>query len=139
MESFNSDFVMVVNGQRISAFVSDCLCGIKATTINALKRVGLCMMKGGENVEDNQRKGISIRNIKLSEGTSRNRYIHSRIDVRAMSVKGKLDRMKMSHTIFDYEYRKRILHSILNYLQTKNSGAYAGYADMDNVISSETK
>ena len=37
------------------------------------------------------------------------------------------------------EYRKRILHSILNYLQTKNGGAYVGYADMDNVISSETK
>ena len=36
-ESFNSDFVMVVNGQRISAFVSDCLCGIKAITIHALK------------------------------------------------------------------------------------------------------
>ena len=34
---FNSDFVMVVNGQRISAFVSDCLCGIKAITIHALK------------------------------------------------------------------------------------------------------
>ena len=37
------------------------------------------------------------------------------------------------------EYRKRILHSILNYLQTKNGGAYVGYADMDKVISSETK
>ena len=37
------------------------------------------------------------------------------------------------------EYRKRILHSILNYLQTKNGGAYVGYADMDNVMSSETK
>ena len=37
------------------------------------------------------------------------------------------------------KYRKRILHSILNYLQTKNGGAYVGYADMDNVISSETK
>ena len=46
------------------------------------------MMKGGENVKDNQRKEISIRNLKLSEGTSRNRCIHSRIDVRAMSVKG---------------------------------------------------
>ena len=34
---FNGDFVMVVNGQRITAFVSDCLCGIKAITINALK------------------------------------------------------------------------------------------------------
>ena len=37
------------------------------------------------------------------------------------------------------EYRKRILHSILNYLQTKNGDAYVGYADMENVISSETK
>ena len=52
------------------------------------------MMKGGENVKDNQRKRISIRNLKLSEGTSRNRCIHSRIDVRAMSVKGKLVRKK---------------------------------------------
>ena len=25
------------------------------------------MMKGGENVKDNQRKGISIRNLKLSD------------------------------------------------------------------------
>ena len=97
------------------------------------------MMKGGENVKDNQRKEISIRKLKLSEGTSRNRCIHSRIDVRAMSVKGKLVRIKMSHTNFDYEYRKRILHSILSYLQTKNGGAYVGYADMDNVISSGTK
>ena len=97
------------------------------------------MMKGEENVKDNQRKEISIRNLKLSEGTSRNRCIHSRIDVRAMSVKGKLVRIKMSHKNFDYEYRKRILHSILNYLQNKNGGAYVGYADMDNVISSETK
>ena len=47
------------------------------------------MIKGGENVKDNQRKGISIRNLKLSEGTSRNRCINSRLDVRAMSVKGK--------------------------------------------------
>ena len=37
MERFNSDFVMVVNGQRISAFVSDYLCGMKAIMINALK------------------------------------------------------------------------------------------------------
>ena len=37
MESFNSDFVIVVKGQRISAFASDCLCGIKAITIHALK------------------------------------------------------------------------------------------------------
>ena len=45
----------------------------------------------------------------------------------------------MSHINFDYEYRKRILHSILNYLQNKNGSAYVGYADMDNVISSKTK
>ena len=32
MESFNSDVIMVVNGQRITAFVKDCLCGIKAIT-----------------------------------------------------------------------------------------------------------
>ena len=32
MESFNSDVIMVVNGQRITAFVNDCLCGIKAIT-----------------------------------------------------------------------------------------------------------
>ena len=37
VESFNSDSVMVVNDQRITAFVSDCLCGIKAITIHALK------------------------------------------------------------------------------------------------------
>ena len=97
------------------------------------------MMKGGENVKDNQRKEISIRSLKLSEGTSRNRCIHSRIDVRAMSVKGKLVRIKMSHKNFDYEYRKRIVHLILNYLQNKNGGAYVGYDDMDNVICSETK
>ena len=30
VESFNSDVIMVVNGQRITAFVNDCLCGIKA-------------------------------------------------------------------------------------------------------------
>ena len=47
--------------------------------------------------------------------------------------------LKVSHTNFDYEYQKRILHSILNFLQTKIGGAYVGYADMDNVISSETK
>ena len=46
------------------------------------------MMKGGENVKDNQGWEFLIRNLKLSEGTSRNRCIHSRIDVRAMSVKG---------------------------------------------------
>ena len=32
MESFNSDVITVVNGQRITAFVNDCLCGIKAIT-----------------------------------------------------------------------------------------------------------
>ena len=37
MDSFNSDFVMVANDQRISAFIGDCLCGIKAITIHALK------------------------------------------------------------------------------------------------------
>ena len=31
-ESFNSDVITVVNGQRITAFVNDCLCGIKAIT-----------------------------------------------------------------------------------------------------------
>ena len=62
------------------------------------------MIKGGENVKDNQRKEISIRSLKLSEGTSRNRCIHSRIDVRAMSVKGELVRIRMSHKNFDYEY-----------------------------------
>ena len=81
------------------------------------------MMKGGENGKDNQRKEILIRNLKLSEGRSRNRCIHSRIDVRAMSVKGKLVRIKMSHKNSDYEYQKRILHSILNYLQNKKGGA----------------
>ena len=35
--------------------------------------------------------------------------------------------------------KKKILHSILNYLQMKNGDAYVGYADMENVISSETK
>ena len=52
------------------------------------------MLKDGENLKDNQRKESSIRNIKLSEGTSRNRCIHSKIDVRAMQVKGKLVRIK---------------------------------------------
>ena len=32
-ESFNSDVITVVNGQRITAFVNDCLCGIKAIKI----------------------------------------------------------------------------------------------------------
>ena len=59
------------------------------------------MLKDGENLKDNQRKEISITNIKLSEGTSRNRCTHSRIYVRAMSVKGKLVRIKMSHTNFE--------------------------------------
>ena len=45
------------------------------------------MLKDGEHLKDNQTKEISIRNIKLSEGKSRNRCIHSGIDVRAMSVK----------------------------------------------------
>ena len=30
VRSFNSDVIMVVNGQGITAFVNDCLCGIKA-------------------------------------------------------------------------------------------------------------
>ena len=54
------------------------------------------MLKDGENVKNNQRKEISIRNI--SECMSRNRCIHSRIDVRDMSVKGTLVRIKMSHS-----------------------------------------
>ena len=55
------------------------------------------MLKDGENVKDNQRKEISIRNIKLSERTSRNRCIYSRVDVRDMSVKGMLvKKMKYS-------------------------------------------
>ena len=61
------------------------------------------MLKDGENLKDNQRKEISIRNIKLSEGTSRNRCIHRRIDVRAMPVKAKLVRIKMIHTNFEKE------------------------------------
>ena len=61
------------------------------------------------------------------------------LEIAAYVFKGKLVRIKMSHTNFDYEYRKRILHSILNYLQTKNGGASVGYAYMDNVISSESK
>ena len=40
------------------------------------------MLKDGENVKDNQRKEISIRNIKLSKRTSRNCCIYSSIDVR---------------------------------------------------------
>ena len=59
------------------------------------------MLKDGENLKDNQRKETSIRNIKLSERTSINRCSHSRIDVRAMSVKGKLVKIKMSHTKFE--------------------------------------
>ena len=58
------------------------------------------MLKDGENLKEIQRMEISIRNIKLSEGTSRNRCIHSRIDIRAMSVKSKLVRIKMFHTNF---------------------------------------
>ena len=52
------------------------------------------MLKDGENEKDNERKEISIRNIKLSERTSRNRCIYSRIDVRDMSVKGTFVRLK---------------------------------------------
>ena len=52
------------------------------------------MLEDGENVKDNQRKEISIRNIKLSECTSRNRCIHSSIYVRDMSVKGTLVRIR---------------------------------------------
>ena len=59
------------------------------------------MLKDRENLKDNQRKEISIRNIKLSERKSRNHCIHRRIDVRAMSVKGKLVRIRMSHTNFE--------------------------------------
>ena len=32
LESFNSDVVMVVSGQRIASFINDCLCGLKALT-----------------------------------------------------------------------------------------------------------
>ena len=56
------------------------------------------MLEVGENVKDNQRKEISIRNIKLSECTSRNHCIHSRIYVRDMTVKGTLVRIRMSHS-----------------------------------------
>ena len=59
------------------------------------------MLKDGENVKDNQRKEISIRYIKLSERTSRNRCIYSRIDVRDMSVKGMLVRIKIILFIFE--------------------------------------
>ena len=59
------------------------------------------MLKSPENFNDNQRNEISIRNIKLSERTSRNRYIHSRTDVIAKLVKGKLVSIKMSHTNFE--------------------------------------
>ena len=59
------------------------------------------MLKDGENLKDNQRNEISVRNIKLSERTSRNRCIHSKVDFRAKSGKGKLVRIKMSHTNFE--------------------------------------
>ena len=59
------------------------------------------MLKDRENLKDNLRKEISARNIKLSEGTSRDRCIHSRIDVRALSVKGKLIIIKTSHANFE--------------------------------------
>ena len=52
---------MVINGQRISAFVSDCLCGIKAITIHAFKTVRF-IYDDYEKDKDNQRKEISIRN-----------------------------------------------------------------------------
>ena len=32
VESFNSDVITLVNGERMTAFVNDCLCGIKAIT-----------------------------------------------------------------------------------------------------------
>ena len=69
------------------------------------------MLKDGEKLKDNQRKEISIRNIKLSEGTSRNRCIHSRIDVRAMSVKGKLVRITMSHTSLKVVFKGIVVKS----------------------------
>ena len=34
LESFNSDVAMVVPGQKRTAFINDCLCGIKAITQN---------------------------------------------------------------------------------------------------------
>ena len=52
-------------------------------------------------LKDNQSNEITIKNIKLSECMSRNCCIHSRIDVRAKSVKGGLVRIKMSHTNFE--------------------------------------
>ena len=45
------------------------------------------MLKDRENVKDNQRKEISIRNIKLSERTSRNRCIYSKIGVETCQLK----------------------------------------------------
>ena len=51
------------------------------------KRVGLYMLKDGEKIKDNQRNEISIRNIKSSERTSRNRCIHSRIDIEPSQLK----------------------------------------------------
>ena len=56
------------------------------------------MLKDGENLKDIPRNEISIKNIKLSERTSRIRCIHNRIDVRAKSVKGKLVRIQTIHT-----------------------------------------
>ena len=58
------------------------------------------MLKYRENLKDIQTNEISIRKIKLSERTSRNRCIHNRIDVRVKSLKGKLVRIKMSHKHF---------------------------------------
>ena len=44
MESFNSDVIMVVNGQRITAFVNDCLCGIKAISQYVFKFCSLAAL-----------------------------------------------------------------------------------------------
>ena len=52
-------------------------------------------------LKDNQSNEITIKDMKLSERMSRNCCIHSRIDVRAKSVKGRLVRIKMSHTNFE--------------------------------------
>ena len=43
---------------------------------SAWKRVDLYKLKDGENLKDDQRNEISIRNIKLSERKSRSRCIH---------------------------------------------------------------
>ena len=59
------------------------------------------MLKVREKFKDNQRNEISIRTIKHSDCTSRNRCIHSRTDVIAKSVKGKLVSIKMSRLNFE--------------------------------------